>query len=53
MYLKKIEWDDMDRISLAQDRGKWSNFVNAVMSLSDSIKCCEILEWLRNWWPLE
>jgi hypothetical protein len=20
---------------------------------SDSIKCCETIEWLHNWWPLQ
>jgi hypothetical protein len=27
----KIGWGGVDRIDLAQDRGKWSSLVNAVM----------------------
>jgi hypothetical protein len=35
VYNIKVFW-----IGLAQDRDKWSNFVNVVMNLSGVIKCC-------------
>jgi hypothetical protein len=31
--LRKIEWDGMDRIDLAQDRDQWRALVNMVMNL--------------------
>jgi hypothetical protein len=31
--LLKIDWGDVDRIGLAQDRDKWRALVNAVMNL--------------------
>jgi hypothetical protein len=31
--LREIGWGGMDRIDLAQDRDKWSAFVNTVMNL--------------------
>jgi hypothetical protein len=31
--LRKIGWDGMDWIDLAQDRGKWRALVNMVMNL--------------------
>jgi hypothetical protein len=33
MDLRKIEWDGMDWIDLAQDRDQWRALVNAVMNL--------------------
>jgi hypothetical protein len=33
MDLRGIEWDDMDRIDLAQDREQWRALVNTVMNL--------------------
>jgi hypothetical protein len=33
MDLRKIEWDGMDWIDLAQDRDQWMALVNAVMNL--------------------
>jgi hypothetical protein len=33
MNLGKIEWDGVNWVVLAQDRGKWSALVNAVMNL--------------------
>jgi hypothetical protein len=33
MELGEIEWDSMDWIGLAQDKGQWKAFVNTVMSL--------------------
>jgi hypothetical protein len=48
MDLREIGWDGMDWTDLAQDRGQWRAFVNTVMNISGSIKCWEIVEWLRN-----
>jgi hypothetical protein len=31
--LREIEWDDMDRIDLAQVRDQWRALVNTVMNL--------------------
>jgi hypothetical protein len=36
---------DLDCISLAQDRDKGEP--------SGSIKCCESIEWLHNWWSFK
>jgi hypothetical protein len=33
MYLRKIGWDGMDWIDLAEDRDKWRALVNTVMNL--------------------
>jgi hypothetical protein len=33
MDLRKIGWDDMDWIVLAQDRDQWRALVNTVMNL--------------------
>jgi hypothetical protein len=37
--LRKIGWDDMDWIDLAQDRDQWRALVNTVMNLRGFIKC--------------
>jgi hypothetical protein len=31
--LREIEWDGMDWIDLAQDRGQWRALVNAIINL--------------------
>jgi hypothetical protein len=33
MHLRKIGWDGMDWIELAQDRNQWRALVNTVMNL--------------------
>jgi hypothetical protein len=33
MDLRKIEWDGMDWIDLAQDRNQWTALVNAIINL--------------------
>jgi hypothetical protein len=33
IVLRKIGWDDLDWISLAQDRDQWRSLVNTVMNL--------------------
>jgi hypothetical protein len=33
MDLREIEWDDMDRIDLPQDRDQWRALVDTVMNL--------------------
>jgi hypothetical protein len=38
---------------VAQDRDLRRASVNRVMNLSVPIKCCEILEPLRDWWLLK
>jgi hypothetical protein len=38
MDLRKIEWEGMDWIDLAQDRDQWRALVNTVMNLSGSLK---------------
>jgi hypothetical protein len=52
MDLGEIEWGGEDFIGLAQDRNKWRAFITSDES-SGQIKCWEIIEWLRNWWPLD
>jgi hypothetical protein len=52
MNLREIGWDGMDWIDLTQDRDQWRALMNG-NEPSGSIKCWEILEWLRNWWPLK
>jgi hypothetical protein len=44
---REIGWGGMDWIDLTQDRDQWKALVNT--EPSGSIKCSEILEWLRNW----
>jgi hypothetical protein len=43
MDLRKIGWDGMDWIGLAQDRDQWGALVNMVIDFSVSIKCVLIL----------
>jgi hypothetical protein len=33
MDLGEVEWDDLDRFSLAQDRNRWRALVNSVLNL--------------------
>jgi hypothetical protein len=33
MTLKEIDWEDVDRIDMAQDREKWWDFVQAIVQL--------------------
>ena len=33
MDLQKVRWGSMERIKLAQDKGKWRALVNALMNL--------------------
>jgi hypothetical protein len=33
MDLREIEWDDVDWIYIAQDRGQWRALVNMVLNL--------------------
>jgi hypothetical protein len=44
MNLRDIGWDGRDWIDLAQDRDRWSVYVNAVIEPPGSIKCWEVLE---------
>jgi len=37
----------MDWIELAQDMERWRARVNGVYELSDTIKCGELLDWLK------
>jgi hypothetical protein len=45
---REIGWGGMDWTDLAQDRDQWTALENTVNAPSGSIKCWEILEWLRN-----
>jgi hypothetical protein len=45
MDLGEEGWDDVDWISLSQDRGGNKPSVY--------VKCWDSIEWLYNWWPLE
>jgi phenylalanine-4-hydroxylase len=46
--LREVGWTAMDWIDLAQDRETWRALVKAVNELLDSIRCREIVEYLRN-----
>jgi hypothetical protein len=48
MDLREIGCDGTDWIDLAQDRDQWKGSCEHDNELSGSIKCWEILEWLRN-----
>jgi hypothetical protein len=48
MDLREIGWDGADWIDMAQDRTKKSSCEHGT-ELSGSIKCWEVLDWLRNW----
>jgi hypothetical protein len=52
MDLRGIGWGGMDWIALAQDRDQLRALVHG-NEPSGSIKCLEILEYLRNWWLLK
>jgi hypothetical protein len=45
----KIDLREMEWIDLAQDREQWRALAKTVMNLRGSLKCWEVLEWLRNW----
>jgi hypothetical protein len=47
--LSEIGWGGMDWIDLAQDRDQWRAPCEHGNEPSGSIKCREILKWLRNW----
>jgi hypothetical protein len=46
--LREIRWDGMNWIDLAQDRTMEGSCEHGDEP-SGSIKCWELLEWLRNW----
>jgi hypothetical protein len=47
--LRKIGWDCMNWIELAQDRDQWRALVNTVMNFWVSKNFWEFSEWLHNW----
>jgi hypothetical protein len=49
MDLREIGWDGMDWIDLAQDMDQRRGSCEHGNETSGSIKCWEVLEWLRNW----
>lgn len=48
MVLKEIEWESVDLIHLAEDRGQWWAFVNTVVNLWVFTSCREFLGYLSN-----
>jgi hypothetical protein len=52
MDLGEVGWGDVDWISLAQDRNRWS-CCECGNEPSGTTKCWETIEWLHNWLPLE
>jgi hypothetical protein len=53
LILREIGWDVVDWMNMAQDRDLWRALVNTVLNLRVTIKCCEVLEGLQNWWLLK
>jgi hypothetical protein len=43
MELRKIEWDDVDWMHLAQDRNQWRALVNMTMNLRVAYKAGNFL----------
>jgi hypothetical protein len=50
MELVEIGLGGVDWNGQAQGWDMWRVLVNAVMSLSGSVKCCGPLQRLHNWW---
>jgi hypothetical protein len=44
MYLKKIGWEVVDWMRLAQDRDQWQALVNTVMKLRVTYKAGELVD---------
>jgi hypothetical protein len=53
MDLGEIGWGGGYWIGVAQYRDIWRALANAVMNLSCSINCWEVIEWLHNWCSLK
>jgi hypothetical protein len=47
MDLQEVGYERMDWIEVSEDRDGWLSVVNSVMNFSGSIKCGEIVEYLR------
>jgi hypothetical protein len=47
--LRKMEWDGMDWLDLAQDRDQWRGSCVHSDEPSGSLKWWEVPEWLHNW----
>jgi hypothetical protein len=49
MDVREIQWGCMDWIDLGQDRDKVEGSCEHVNAHSGSMKCWEVLEYLRDW----
>jgi hypothetical protein len=51
--LREIGWGGVDWIDLAHEKDQWWRDSEHGNELSDSIKCCEILDYVSDCWLLK